>query len=76
MPGEPTAPLVDVGLAIDALQQPELDEVTDELEMVPVDPAQFADTPAIMASAVLRDAAGDLHRFPATLGRWVEAPIV
>ena len=71
LPGEPRALHVDVGLAIDALQQPEIDEVTGELEMGPVDPALFADTPAITTSVVVRDAAGHLHRFGgdlATLG--------
>ena len=68
LPGEPSALLVDVDLAIDALQQPEFDEVTGELEMVPVDPAIYADVPAVAASVVLRDANGHLHRFASSLG--------
>ena len=71
LPGKPRSLLVDVELTIDALQQPEIDATTGELEMVPVDPALFADVPALAASVVLRDAAGHLHRFQgetATLG--------
>jgi hypothetical protein len=68
LPGEPSALVVDVALAIDALQQPEIDEVTNELEMVPVDPAVYADVPAIAVSVVLRDAEGHLHRFAGDLG--------
>ena len=68
LPGEPSALRLGVDLAIDALQQPEIDEVTNELEMVPVDPALYADVPAIVASVVLRDANGHLHRFPSDVG--------
>jgi hypothetical protein len=63
LPGEPDALRVEVGLAIDALEQPEIDEATGELVMEPVDPAQYADTVGIGASVVVRDAAGHLHRF-------------
>jgi len=71
LPGEPRALRVEVGLTIDALEEPVIDEDTDELVMEPVDPALFADLPGIGTSVVVRDAAGHLHRFEgetATLG--------
>ena len=71
LPGEPDALLLEVGLAIDAMQQPEIDDATGEPVMQPVEPAQFADTFGVTTSVVLRDAAGHLHRFEggiATLG--------
>lgn len=71
LPGEPRALRLEVGVLIDVLQQPEIDDETGELAMEPVDPALFADTPAISTSVVIRDAAGHLHRFTgdvATLG--------
>jgi FtsX-like permease family len=68
LPGEPRSLLVDIELTIDALQQPEIDEVTGELEMVPVDPAVFADLPAVGALVVIRDAAGHLYRFGGEVG--------
>ena len=74
LPGEPSALVVDVALAIDALQQPEIDEVTDQLEMVPVDPAVYADVPTIVVSVVLRDAEGHLHRFAGDLGTLGRSP--
>ena len=75
LPGEPSALLLEVDLAIDALRQPETSEDTDELEMVPVDPAQYADVPALGVSVVLRDADGHLHRFGGDLGTLGGSPV-
>ena len=63
LPDEVRALRLEVGVTIDAIAQPELDEATDEIVMEPVDPAVFADIPAIGTSVVVRDASGHLHRF-------------
>ncbi len=71
LPGEPRALRLEVGVTIDAIEQPELDEETGEIVMEPVDPAVFANLRAIGTSVVVRDASGHLHRFQgdsATLG--------